>query len=140
MNPTNKFEILLEEIEEQPDEEKATATAESTTDDSIWEMVETPESETTAEENYEENIDENIEDEEENEISPLGGDPASAGEGVKQPGPENYKFNIPSTTWEMNQLKEILNSHPWDIKVQIWLFDKSVSPEWFEKLKALLRK
>jgi lipopolysaccharide biosynthesis glycosyltransferase len=65
-------------------------------------------------------------------------DSAQTKEEVKQP--ENYKFNIPSTTWEMNQLKEILNNHPWDIKVQIWLFDKSVSPEWFEKLKALLRK
>jgi hypothetical protein len=61
-------------------------------------MVETPETETTVEENYEDNIDENSEEDEETEISPLGGDPASAGEGVKQPGPENYKFNIPSTT------------------------------------------
>jgi len=131
---------LLEEIEEQPAEEKITATVEETTDDSIWEMIETPETETTVEENYEENIDENSEEDEETEISPLGGDPDSAGEGVNKHEPENYKFNIPSTTWEMNQLKEILNNNPWEIKVQIWLFEKSVSPEWLEKLKNLLTK
>ena len=65
---------------------------------------------------------------------------ATASEWQMHPEPENYKFNIPSTTWEMNQLKEILNNNPWEIKVQIWLFEKSVSPEWLEKLKNLLTK
>jgi lipopolysaccharide biosynthesis glycosyltransferase len=40
----------------------------------------------------------------------------------------------------MNQLKEILNNNPWEIKVQIWIIEKSVSPEWLEKLKNLLTK
>ena len=152
---------LLEEIEEQPDEEKATATAEETNDDSIWEMVETPETETTVDENYEENMDENIEDENieigQEECPPLlkggvGGaegdlkssdfanaQPAPLNKGAQE-GPENYKFNIPSTTWEINQLKEILNNYPWDIKVKIWLIEKWVSEEWLQELQNLLIK
>ena len=130
-------------------------------------MVETPETETTVEENYEENIEYTDELDEETKDVPLywkgvadrpgdfdsiktedkkssvspdkSGSTAPLNKGAQE-GPENYKFNIPSTTWEMNQLKEILNNNPWEIKVQIWLFDKSVSQEWFEKLKALLRK
>jgi hypothetical protein len=58
-------------------------------------MVETPETETTAEENYEENMDENIEDEEVETMN-IEEDSAQTKEEVKQP--ENYKFNIPSTT------------------------------------------
>ena len=140
---------LLEEIEEQPDEEKATATTEETNDDSIWEMVETPEAETTVEENYEENIEDTEEELEDDNVilnetkwseESKKDSSATASEWQMHPEPENYKFNIPSTTWEMNQLKEILNNNPWEIKVQIWLFEKSVSPEWLEKLKNLLTK
>ena len=114
----------------------------------IWEIIETPEAETTVEENYEENIDDTDEELEDNNVilnetkwsEESKDSSANASEWQKEKEPENYKFNIPSTTWEMNQLKEILNNHPWDIKVQLWLFDKSVSPEWLEKLKNLLKK
>ena len=138
---------LLEEIEEKENDEKefSPLTGGDTLLDSGGEGVvdEWTEPENNQEETYEENIEDTEELDEElsswakSEGSNLDSS-ANASEWQKEP--ENYKFNIPSTTWEMNQLKEILNNNPWEIKVQIWLFEKSVSPEWLEKLKNLLTK
>ena len=117
---------LLEEVEEEETNEKEISNVNEESTDS-WEVIDTQENN-----QIEENYDEDTEEENEEQDSTT-----NTSEWQKE---RITQFDIPNTTWEMNQLKEILNNHPWDIKVQIWLFDKSVSPEWFEKLKALLRK
>lgn len=63
----------------------------------------------------------------------------STSETVVNNEPESLYFDIPNNVQNIQALKAILTQDTWDITINIWWIEKSVSAEWLQKIKNLLR-